>query len=402
MRRFGLAVFERRADDGGEIADVLCHQEIVAHEALGRALAFAREIAEPGGNRLLKVEAQALLGAAGHEMQMAAHRHQEFFAAAEKRKLPRRENACGDQIFRVAHPRDVFGDPEQRVEIAQAAFALLDVGLDEVAGFAGALDAVVAFLELGGDEFHRRLGNDFLVEALLQALEQRGVAEQQPRLEDGGADGHVRLGALEALLQRARGVPDLLLEVPQSVQRAFHHLFGAAGLGFDHEQQVDVRARRQQPAAISADGQRGESSRGEVKTLFARRQIQHRPQQLIFGGAEVGGAGDALAAGVERGLGGLSPLLEEGTQNVAVVLRLGLGQQLFQIGGALDGSLRLEAAAAGGGPQRRRTFLAGEAHFAAPATLRSITFQIAAARSAPPSRLITLKPVGEVTLISVR
>ena len=37
-----------------------------------------------------------------------------------------------------------------------------------------------------------------------------------------------------------------------------------------------------------------------------------------------------------------------------------------------------------------------------PATFRSIASQIPAARSGPPSRLMARRPVGEVTLISVR
>ena len=40
-------------------------------------------IAEPLGHQRLHVEAQALLGPAGEEMQLAAHRPEEALAAAE-------------------------------------------------------------------------------------------------------------------------------------------------------------------------------------------------------------------------------------------------------------------------------------------------------------------------------
>jgi DNA-binding LytR/AlgR family response regulator len=41
---------------------------------------------------------------------------------------------------------EVFGDPEQCVEIAQAALAFLDIGFDKIAGVAG---LAVAFVALG-------------------------------------------------------------------------------------------------------------------------------------------------------------------------------------------------------------------------------------------------------------
>ena len=44
------------------------------------------------------------------------------------------------------------GDPQQRLQVAQAALALLDVGLEHEAGIAHALMALVALGELGLDE----------------------------------------------------------------------------------------------------------------------------------------------------------------------------------------------------------------------------------------------------------
>ena len=57
---------------------------------------------------------------------------------------------------RLAHAIDVFGDPEQRVQVAQAALAVLDVRLDQIARLAGAAVALFALGELGGDEFGAR------------------------------------------------------------------------------------------------------------------------------------------------------------------------------------------------------------------------------------------------------
>ena len=60
-----------------------------------------------------------------------------------------REDALLGQLFAAAHPVEILADPEQRLQVAQAAFAVLDVGLDQIAAFAGLAVALVAFGELG-------------------------------------------------------------------------------------------------------------------------------------------------------------------------------------------------------------------------------------------------------------
>ena len=81
------ALLERRADDRGEIADILGDEKVMLHEALGAREAGAIMIAEFRGEHRLQIEGEALLGAAGHEMQLAAHAPQKFLAALEQRQL---------------------------------------------------------------------------------------------------------------------------------------------------------------------------------------------------------------------------------------------------------------------------------------------------------------------------
>jgi hypothetical protein len=67
------------------------------------------------------------------------------------------------------------------------------------------------------------------------------------------ADGHVRLGLADALVDRAGGVADLQAGVPQAVENAFGDLLAPGGLLVgQHEQQIDVRAGRLQPTAVAA------------------------------------------------------------------------------------------------------------------------------------------------------
>ena len=85
-----------------------------------------------------QIEGQPLLGASSDEVHVATHAPQEFLAAREELVLGLREQARHHELARITHAVDVFRDPEQRVQIAQAALAVLDVGLDQIARGAGA------------------------------------------------------------------------------------------------------------------------------------------------------------------------------------------------------------------------------------------------------------------------
>ena len=127
-RGLGFALLEVRADDGGEVADIFGGEEIMLHEAFDVPEARMRGVAEPHRDLALDVERQPLLGAPGEEVHVAAHRPEKVLAAAEHVVFVAVEHAALDQFLRLAHAIDVFGDPEQRVQVAQAALAVLDVG----------------------------------------------------------------------------------------------------------------------------------------------------------------------------------------------------------------------------------------------------------------------------------
>jgi hypothetical protein len=108
------------------------------HEALDRAQAGMTAIAETVGHGTLQVETEAFLGPAGEEMQIAADRPQEELAAAEAAILMAGEDASLDELFLGLVGIEMLGEPVQRVQIAQAAGAFLDVGLNKIARGAGA------------------------------------------------------------------------------------------------------------------------------------------------------------------------------------------------------------------------------------------------------------------------
>ncbi len=117
-RSLRVPILERRADDRGQIADVLGDEEIVLHEPLDVDQPRAGRIAELTGDRALDVKTQPLFCPAGEEVEPAAHAPEEFLASAKERELPRREQSGGDKLAGVVNAVDVFGDPEQRVEVA--------------------------------------------------------------------------------------------------------------------------------------------------------------------------------------------------------------------------------------------------------------------------------------------
>jgi len=264
------------------------------------------------GDRPLDVEAQALLGAAGEKVQAAAHRPEKFLAAAEQGELARGEDAGRDQVVRVPHAVHVFRDPEEGVEVAQAPLAFLQVRLDQVARRAGALDPLLPFGELGRDEFGRRLGDDLLVKARPQRLEQLVVAGHKPRFDQRGADRHVGARLSQAFVDRSGGVADLLLEVPQHVEQRFDHLLDRRrGLVGQQEQEIDVRARRQHAATVSADRHDGRRRRPLRRREPARDELERDAQEVVDLRAQGLGAGPSRPARLER-LAGLLSSVRQG------------------------------------------------------------------------------------------
>ena len=277
-------------------------------------------VAEPHRDLALDVERQPLLGAAGEEMHVAADRPQEVLAAAEQLELLGVEHAALGQFLDVAHAIDVLGDPEQRVQIAQAALAVLDVGLDQIARLAGAAVARLALGELGGDEFGAGALHHRLVEPRHQLVEQLAVAEQEARFEQRGADRHVRLGLADALVDRARGVADLEAEIPQAIEDHLGDRLAPRGLLVgQHEQQIDVGARRHQAAAVAA----GRDDRHALRFGRVLRRIEMAADELVEDAddrvlhqAQPLGAAPALAVLQQQALGVVAPGGERALQRL--------------------------------------------------------------------------------------
>mgnify|MGYP006915173993 CR=1 FL=1 len=219
-----MLVLQHGAEDAGEIAHLLGGQEVVLHEPLDRVMAVAA-IAHAQRHFALHVEAQPVLGAAGEEVEVAAHGPQEVLGAGEGRQLVGREHALVGELCGILHPVDILGDPEERVEVAQPAFALLHVGFDQIAALARLAMARVALGELGVDEIERPLPHDLLVEARLELVVEPLVAPQVIERPLPAQVDLLRVVALEAIGRIDDAVRAGVVTQPQ------HRALGLVGLG---------------------------------------------------------------------------------------------------------------------------------------------------------------------------
>ena len=233
----------------------------------------------------------------------------------------------------------MLGEPVQRVQVAQAAFAVLDVRLDQIARGAGAGMAGILLGELRLDERRAHClrappcGSD----ARKSAIE-RLVAEDQARIEQRGADGHVGMAEAHALIDVARGVADLEAEIPEQIEHVLGDALAPGGLLVGkQEKQIDVGARREQAAAIAAlrdDGHalRGRGIVGAIDVVGG--EVVGELDQRVLEGRQTFGAGAPVAILFElapgRGVGVVDELahaLDQGlAQQASNPARNGLAQ----------------------------------------------------------------------------
>ena len=212
------------------------------------------------GNARLIVEAQPLLGAAGEQVQMAAHRPEEPLGAVEAAEFGRGEQPGADEIGRPLDAVDIFADPVERVEVAKAALAVLDVGFDDVAAVAHA-DVP---LRRARRAWRRRTRPRVPATTSLRKrahgrVEQLAVAPQPARFEEGRADGHVLPGERKHWRGRADRVADLELEIPQQVERWLRpRAPGRVRRRGGQEHQVEIAERRHFAAAGAAEADQRE------------------------------------------------------------------------------------------------------------------------------------------------
>src|SRR5262249_36856082 len=156
--------------------------------------------------------------AAGEIMEMAAHRPEKILRSGKARRFFFRQHALLDQLLDGVDAVNILRDPEEALQIAEAALALLDIGLDVIARIAELAVPLVALGTLRLDELGGAVATDLALEPPLQLVEELRVAPDIARFEQRGADGEVGTRMTQALFERARRVADLEPQIPQHVK----------------------------------------------------------------------------------------------------------------------------------------------------------------------------------------
>ena len=131
-----------------------------------------------------------------------------------------------------------------------------------------------------------------------------GFAEEEARLEERGAHRHVAARLVEAFLDGAGRMADLLAEIPKHVKNRLDDGLTAPGrVVGQQEKQVDVGSGRQGRAAVAAD--RGDDAACCGGGVGRRMNVGHdvmmdRLDQFVFDLRELAGADEPAAIVLER------------------------------------------------------------------------------------------------------
>jgi hypothetical protein len=255
-----------------ELHDRLGIPVIILHQEFARAPRLPGGVAAFGRERVLVVEGDAVLAAAGEVVQADAQVLQHRFVAREAQRLSLLQQVAARQVAPVLADAAGERDPADYLQVAQAARSLFEVGLQRERRVA-VLGMALLLLQLL--RLQEGPGLDHALDRALKALEQRRAAGDQPRLQQRGLDGDVGPGRLDASLDRAHAVADLQSDVPEHAHQALQAL-ALLGLGVarEQDQHIHVGVGIELAAPVTAGGQqRGPFRRSVV--------LPERPQRAI-------------------------------------------------------------------------------------------------------------------------
>ncbi len=274
------------------------------------------------GHLNLKIKGQLIHGAVCNQVQMTAHRPKEILGFLELGEFFFREQAKVNEIGNLLHLMDVFRDPVQRLQIAQAALALFDIGFDHIALPALFLMACVAFFQLGFDKVPFSSLEQVRPQLAVQVRSQNRFATQETVFKKGGADGIILAPQFDTFLDRPAGMPHLQVKIPKHIEHRFDQTFQPRGdLAPCQKQQIDIRIRGHGAPAIPPHAQNR-----EIRCALARDHVGahefNRCDDQTIGQPGVGPCCRLAleGAGFKRGRNGGAPVFvrlgQDGNQSV--------------------------------------------------------------------------------------
>ena len=249
----GKLLVELGEEQPGQMADAFGLQEKVLHESFDRALARAVGKLHPRGNFALHIEGQPVFGAPGDRVQMAPHRPEKVLGTAERAVFSRGQQPGADQFGHIADVVDIFADPVERVQIAQAALALFHIGFDHIAAVAQSAVTVIPLGQFFGHVLPLGPGHHFTPEPRAGLIKQRLITPDIAPFKQRSADRQVTFRHPHDIIERAARLADLERQIPQVIEDRFDHLLAPGGLlARGDEGDIDIRMRGHFAAAIAA------------------------------------------------------------------------------------------------------------------------------------------------------
>ena len=209
-----VRLVEMGEEHTGQVADHFCVQEIILHEPFDRGLAGSIGKAHPPRHLWLQVKGQPIFRPAGDIVHMATHGPEKIGCLAKAFELVGGEQANIHQFGSGGHPMDIFADPVERLQIAQAALAFLHIGLDNIATVAHFHMAGIALGQFLRHETTVGSRDDIVEEPLLGFFINPGIAPDIATLEQGGADRQILPRHPHHFINGTATLADLETEIP--------------------------------------------------------------------------------------------------------------------------------------------------------------------------------------------
>jgi hypothetical protein len=261
----------RHAEDRLRGAVVVLHEVLDAREHLGLA------VTEPLGDLGLEIEVHGVGRARAGEVELVAHAEEKIVGAAEGREVVGAHVVLVGEVGEGGVAEFHAGHPGGVLVVAQAADAVLDVGLlvkHRVARLGAPARLIV---EARGDVGFRVLVEVVAAVGLGECVEELRGARDEARLEERGLGLDFLARLDEHLVDGARRVADLQPAVPERVEdfvgEVFLEGFREGGFRFRGKQEhhVDVAPRAEFAAPVAA----------ERNDRHGRRQRPVRPRKRL-------------------------------------------------------------------------------------------------------------------------
>ena len=155
---------------------------------------------------------------------MTAHRPQEIFRLLKLAQLILGQQPAINEFGHALNAVHIFADPEQGVQIAQAALALFQIWFDDIAAVPHANMARIAFAQLFSAIGPRRPSQNFATKTGNRFVIQRRITPNIASLKQCGSDGQVCLGHADHFIERPARMADFQSQIPQRVEHRFDDL----------------------------------------------------------------------------------------------------------------------------------------------------------------------------------